>query len=180
MPSANVPSSQPLLSPAPSGRAIVICWLAWWLICAGLWMWLEDTVVLANLVDGAVAAAVGATGTTLVYAERLVAFDARARWALGLWRPLVQFGSDMRLLASVLVGALRGGERAPGALRTVRFEPTGSPGEVSARCALATAVGSFAPNTIVLDVEADKQVMLVHQLVPQPRDRASVDPLGLG
>ncbi len=180
MPSSNVPSSQPLRSPAPSGRALAVCWLAWWLICAGLWMWLEDTVVLANLVDGAVAAAVGATGTTLVYAERLIAFDPRARWALGLWRPLVQFGPDMRLLASVLVRALRGGERAPGALRAVRFEPTGSPGEVSARCALATAVGSFAPNTIVLDVEADKDVMLVHQLVPRPRDRSSVDPLGLG
>lgn len=180
MPSSKVPLSHPLRSPAPPGRAIVLCWLIWWLICAGLWMWLEDTLVLANLVDGAVAAAVGATGTTLVYAERLVAFDARARWALGLWRPVVQFGFDMRLLSAVLVRALRGGRRAPGALAAVRFEPTGGPGEVSARCALAAAVGSFAPNTIVLDVEADKEVMLVHQLVPRPGVRTSVDPLGLG
>ncbi|MEO6857326.1 MAG: hypothetical protein ABI323_01885 [Solirubrobacteraceae bacterium] len=172
--------SHPLPSPPPSARAIAACWLVWWLICVGLWLWLEDTVVLANLVDGAVAAAVGATGTTLVYAERLVAFDPRAGWALGLWRPLAQFGPDMRLLTLVLVRALRGGERAPGALRAVRFEPTGGPGEVSARCAVATAVGSFAPNTIVLDVEPAQQVMLVHQLVPQPRDGASVDPLGLG
>ncbi len=106
-----------------------------------LWMWLEDTVVLANLVDGAVAAAIGATGTTLVYAERLVAFDPRARWALGLWRPLAQFGPDLRMLASVLLGALRGGDRAPGALRAVRFEPAGGPGEVSARVALASVLG---------------------------------------
>ncbi|MDQ6729018.1 MAG: hypothetical protein M3022_01595 [Actinomycetota bacterium] len=154
--------------------------MVWWLACAGLWMWLEDTVALANMVDGAVAAAVGATGTTLVYAERLVAFDPRARWALGLWRPLAQFGPDMRMLISALVRALSRGERAPGALRSVRFEPTGGPGEVSARCALATAVGSFAPNTIVLDIEPAEEVMLVHQLVPQPRDRTSVDPLGLG
>ncbi len=180
MPSSKVASSPLLDSPPPSGQALVVCWLVWWLICAGLWMWLEDTIVLANLVDGAVAAAVGATGTTLVYAERLVAFQPRARWALGLWRPLVQFGPDMRLLTSVLVRALRGGERAPGALRAVRFEPAGGPGEVSARRALAPAVGSFAPNTIVLDVEAEEDVMLVHQLVPRPRDRASVDPLGLG
>jgi len=88
-------------------------------------MWLEDTVVLANLVDGAVAAAVGPTGTTLVYAERLVAFDPRARWALRLWKPLAQFGPDLIMLAAVLVRALRGGDRVPGALRAVRFEPTG-------------------------------------------------------
>jgi len=143
-------------------------------------MWLEDTVVLVNLIDGAVAAVIGATATTLVYAERLVAFDPQARWALRLWRPLAQFGPDLRLLAITLLRALRGGERAPGALRAVDFVPTGGPGEVDARCALACAVGSFAPNTIVLGTEERHGVILVHQLVPQPGDRASVDPLGLG
>jgi len=164
----------------PHGSAIAVCWIASWLACAVVWMWLEDTVVLANLVDGAMAAAIGATGTTLVFAERLVAFAPRARWALRLWRPLAQFGPDLRLLAMVLLRALRGGERAPGALRAVRFVPTGGPGEIDARCALACAVGSFAPNTIVLGTEEQHGVMLVHQLVPVPSDRASVDPLALG
>ncbi len=164
--------------PTPGPGALALCWLAAWCGCFVVWMWLEDTVVLANLVDGAVAAAIGSTGTTLVYAERLVAFDPRARWALRLWRPLAQLGPDLRLLGSVLLGALRGGERVPGALRAVRFELAGGPGEVSARCALATVAGSFAPNTIVLDVEQEAQLILVHQLVPG--DRASVDPLGLG
>ncbi|MGH2888957.1 MAG: hypothetical protein ACRDNJ_04945 [Solirubrobacteraceae bacterium] len=149
-------------------------------MCAAVWMWLEDTVAVANLIDGAAAAVIGATGTTLVYAERLVELRPRARWALGLWRPLAQFGGDMPLLARVLAGALRGGERRPGALRALRFEPAGDRAEVAARCALACAVGSFAPNTIVLGVEEDDGVILVHQLAPQPRDRASVDPLGLG
>ncbi len=167
-------------APPPEGRAIVACWLASWVACAVVWMWLEDTVVLANLVDGAVAAAIGATGTTLVYAERLVGFDPRARWALRLWRPLVQFGPDLRMLASVLVRALSGGRRDPGALRAVRFTPEGSPAEVSARCALASAAGSFAPNTIVLGVEPDRELILVHQLHPTPGDRTSVDPLELG
>ncbi len=167
-------------APAPEGRAIVACWLGSWAACAVVWMWLEDTVVLANLIDGAVAAAIGATGTTLVYAERLVGFDPRARWALRLWRPLVQFGPDLRLLASALVRALSGGRRDPGGLRAVRFIPAGSPAEISARCAVASTVGSFAPNTIVLGVELDRQLILVHQLHPTPGDRKSVDPLELG
>lgn len=176
-PASPSPSLRP---PAPSGRTIVICWVGSWLACAVVWMWLEDTVALANMVDGAVAAAVGATGTALVYAQGLVAFQPRAHWALRAWRPLAQFGPDLWMLAAALVSALRSGERAPGALQAVRFEPAGEPGEVSARCALASAVGSFAPNTIVLGVQARDEVMLVHQLVPQPGDRASVDPLKLG
>ncbi len=156
------------------------CWLAWWLACAVLWMWLEDTVALANMVDGAVAAALGASGATLVYAERLVAFAPRARWALRLWRPLAQFAPDLWTLAVVLLRALGGGERSPGALRALPFELVGDPGEVSARCALATVAGSFPPNTIVLGVHEDDELILVHQLVPQPGDRTSVDPLGLG
>lgn len=143
-------------------------------------MWLEDTVALAYLIDGAVAAAIGATGATLVYAERLVAFAPRVGWALRLWRPLAQFGPDLWTLATVLLRALLGGERSPGALRAERFVPTGDVGEASARCALATLAGSFAPNTIVLDVQENDGLILVHQLVPQPGDRASVDPLGLG
>ena len=173
-------SPLPLADAPPSARAIVVCWLVAWCGCAVVWMWLEDTVVLANLIDGAVAAAVGATGTTLVYAARLVAFDPRARWALRLWRPLAQFGPDLWTLVAVLLRAMRGGERAPGALRAVRFELAGGPGEVSARCALASVVGSFAPNTIVLGVDVEEELILVHQLVPQLEDRTSVDPLGLG
>jgi len=179
MPAPKAPSFPPRKAPPPSRRAIAACWLTAWCGCAVVWMWLEDTVVLANLVDGAVAAAIGATGTTLVYVERLVEFDPRARWALRLWRPVAQFGPDMWILASALGRALRG-ERASGALRAVRFEPAGAPGEVSARCALASAVGSFAPNTIVLGVEVADRVILVHQLVPTPGDRTSVDPLALG
>lgn len=37
----------------------------WWLLCAALWMLLDDTTALPELVDGAVAAAIGATGSTL-------------------------------------------------------------------------------------------------------------------
>lgn len=165
---------------ARRGLSLPVFWLASWLACAVLWMVLDDTVAVAELVDGAVAAAIGATGATVVYAERLMVFAPRARWALTLWRPLVAFGSDFVLLARVLVRALRAGERSAGVLYRVPFEVAGEEGEATARIALATVCGTFAPNTIVLDIDAASETMLVHQLVGRPQARASVDPLGLG
>jgi len=172
-----VPDPEPT---ARRGLSLPVFWLASWLACAVLWMVLDDTVAVAELVDGAVAAAIGATGATVVYAERLMVFAPRARWALTLWRPLVAFGSDFVLLARVLVRALRAGERSAGVLYRVPFEVAGEEGEATARIALATVCGTFAPNTIVLDIDAASETMLVHQLVGRPQARASVDPLGLG
>jgi hypothetical protein len=41
-------------------------------------------------------------------------------------------------------------------------------------------VGSFAPNTYVLDVDRERGLILIHQLVPKPDQPRSIDPLGLG
>jgi hypothetical protein len=143
-------------------------------------MVLDDTTALAELVDGAVAATIGATGATLVYAQRIVSVRFRARWALALWRPVAQAIADLAVLAGVLMRALARGERTRGSLRTVSFEPGGDAAERAGRRALATAAGSFAPNTIVLDIDEAGGLMLVHQLVSKPGKRASVDPMGLG
>lgn len=162
-------------------RALVVFWVAWWLVCAGVWMVLDDTVAAAELVDGAVAAAVGATGATVVYAERLLVFRVRARWVGGLWRPLAQFGPDLFRLVRVLAQGIAGGERAPGGVRAVRFHLCADEGERNAQIAIASVVGSFAPNTVVLGIDERSGVMLVHQLVATVAgDRTSVDPLGLG
>lgn len=175
--SARHPGSLPA---RPGVRALVVFWVAWWLVCAGLWMVLDDTVVGAEMVDGAVAAAVGATGATLVYAERLLVFRVRVRWVRGWWRPLAEFVPDLLRLVRVLAWAMAGGERSAGVMRAVRFEVCADEGERNAQVAVASVVGSFAPNTIVLGIDERTGVMLVHQLVASPGDHQSVDPLGLG
>ena len=40
-------------------------------------------------------------------------------------------------------------------------------------------IGSIAPNTYVIDIDQDYQLILVHQLVPKPGDSKSIDPLEL-
>jgi hypothetical protein len=61
----------------PSTAALARNWLVWWLLCAALWMLLDDTILLPELVDGAAAAAIGATGSTLALKRMPVRFVAR-------------------------------------------------------------------------------------------------------
>ena len=63
-------------------------WLVSWALCAALWLVLDDTMALPELVDGAVAAAIGASAATLVRARSHVQFAPQPGWARRWWRPL--------------------------------------------------------------------------------------------
>jgi multisubunit Na+/H+ antiporter MnhE subunit len=138
-------------------------WLAWWVVCAALWLALVDRVPLSELVAGAVVAAVGATGAVLV----------RRREGFVVWRPptgsighaLRQTGgliADVPLLLRVLWrrGVLR--RAGHGALVERPFAER-APRDVAER-ALVEAVGSLAPATIVLDLDIDRRVATEHRL----------------
>jgi hypothetical protein len=44
---------------------------------------------------------------------------------------------------------------------------------------MAEALGSFAPNTIVVGVDQEREHLLAHQLLPTRRPQDAIDPLGL-
>lgn len=142
-------------------------------------MVLDDTVVLPEMVDGAVAAAIGASAATVALARTPVRFAARAAWRRRLGVPLVQFLADLPGLVRVLGRALQGGDRDPGGLRELGFAVESEPDLRAAQIALASVAGSFAPNTIVVAVEEADQVLIVHELVPSS-SRTGADPLELG
>ena len=52
-------------------------------------------------------------------------------------------------------------------------------GYETGRRALAESLGSFAPNTIIVGVDAERELLLGHQLRPGGGDEA-IDVLGLG
>ncbi len=154
-------------------------WLVWWMACAGLWMVLDDTTFVPELVDGAVAAAIGATAATAVGARSPVGFASRWDWLRRSWRPLAQFVGDLPTLVIMLGDALRGGDRDPGGLRAIAFGVDPDPAARMTQVALASVVGSFAPNSIVVAVDESAGTLIVHELRPAST-RAGADPLGLG
>jgi multisubunit Na+/H+ antiporter MnhE subunit len=156
----------------------VRAWLVWWALLAALWLALVDTVVVPELVAGAVAAAIAATGAVVVRAQRRVLLRPRAAWARGALRAVARFGPDLVPLARALWR--RGVRRADERGRLVEL-PYGAVAEddpeQAAHRVLTEAFGSVAPNAIVVDVDTERRVLLVHELVPTDDPAAGAKPL---
>lgn len=153
----------------------VIAWLGWWITSAAIYLVLVDTVAASELVTGAVIAAVGATGATLVRAQRRVVMRPRARWLAGLWRPVMSYPLDLWTLTR----ALARHQPVGGKLFGVPFAPGGDDARSAARRVLGPSAGSFAPNTFVVGLDPERGLQLVHQLVPSSDPAEDADPLGL-
>jgi hypothetical protein len=134
-------------------------WLGWWLVLTVLWLALADSRRLEEVVAGVLVAALGATAAVIVRARREVVLRPRPRWVLASLRPALRWPRDLVALAGALV-------RRP-AGRTVEepFEVTGEDPRSAARRALAVTGGSLAPNTIVVGIDADRGVIVRHELV---------------
>jgi multisubunit Na+/H+ antiporter MnhE subunit len=141
-------------------------WLIWFGLLGALYLLLADTVDWPELVVGAAAAAVGATGAVLVRAQRRLFLRPRARHLGAAGRPLLRLFGDLAPLARVLV--TRGILRRPGRGRLVErpFSALGDSSEDATERAFAEALGSLGPGTIVVAIDRERGVLVEHRLVP--------------
>src|SRR3954465_14950878 len=132
-------------------------WVVWWALCAALWLLLVDRTPTAELLAGAGVAAAGATVAVLIRGRRLVLLSPSPRWLPALVRPLAGLVGDLVPLTRVLVAQAqarrRGGAR--GTLTGLRYDAAGDPTHRT----LTEALGSLAPNTIVVDVDERRGVL---------------------
>lgn len=159
-----------------------LAWAGVALVLFGVWMLLVDTRESSQLIAGAVVAALAAAGSEVVRRQNIARVRLRARWLLGLWRPLASVPRDLARLTKAAALALRPGSRPPrGRFRALPFDAGDEDPEDRGREALAELAGSFSPNTYVVGLDPERRVLLVHQLVPEEDGRAvqSIDPLGL-
>lgn len=94
------------------------------------------------------------------------------------WRAVVRVPLDIGLLCKEAFAQLRQHKRSRGQFRAIPFR-TGTSEHDRGRYALTEIVGSLAPNTIVIGVDADSDLLLVHQL-RRNGDRDDIDVLELG
>jgi hypothetical protein len=145
--------------------------LTWWLSLAALYLLLADSVVAPELAVAALAAAIGATGAVLVRRQQRVRLRPRLRWLRGAWRPLLGMAADVVPLARAL------GRRGGGRYFEVPFGAVGEGPEDAAYRALTEALGSLAPNTIVVAIDRERGVLIAHQLAPARDPAAAATPL---
>lgn len=149
-----------------------------WVMAAALYLLLIDITDLPELIVGAGAAVLAATGFELARERRAVP-RARPHLLARAYRPVLMVPSDLVRLTIVLFRQLRRPRDTVGEFRTAPFRTMPEEeGEIGRR-ALTESLGSFSPNTIIIGVDGDRQVVLAHQL--QRRGGAeAIDMLGLG
>jgi hypothetical protein len=137
----------------------------WWIVLIGLWMILVDTFQASQVVAGATAAAIGATAATAVERIGRLRFSPDPHWARSLaGRPAAVVRDTVLLAGHLWAAGVRGRDR-PGVFVALAFPVGGNRPRDRARRAWAKAVGSIAPNTIVVGFDPDEHSALVHQLV---------------
>lgn len=97
-------------------------------------------------------------------------------WLLTAWRVALKIPWDIALLCGDALAQLVAPRQTRGVFRAAPFGATDKTTTDTGRRALTEWVGSLSPNTIVVGVDTERQLVLVHQL----RRTGQIDPLGLG
>lgn len=129
------------------------------------WVALDDSVATDELLVGAGVAAIAASVAELVTYQAASRFRMRVRWIVPALRLPGEVARDTVIVYRALWRRLARGEQPPSAFLELpaRFGDD-SPEGVTRRTLLVGGV-SVAPNTFVLGLDAERDVMVVHRLV---------------
>jgi hypothetical protein len=167
------------MSAVGNWRRRAVVWLAGWLLVAGLYLLLIDTTDLPELFVAAGVTVVAATAFSLARERYLVAETVHLAWLARIYRPLAQAPRDIVTVGWLALEQLRHPRHAQGVFRAVPFACGDDEAREIGRRALAESLGSFAPNTIIVGVDPERELLLGHQLRRQGGPEA-IDMLGLG
>lgn len=161
------------------GARRALAWTLGWACAAALYLVLIDITDLPELIVGAGAAVLAATGLELAREQGIVGESVRWRWFLRLHRPVLRVPRDIAVVSATALLALFRRRPAFGSFRAVRFGGEEDEPHEAGRHALAEAAGSLAPNTFVVGVDRERGLILAHQL-RRTGGRETIDPLELG
>ena len=142
--------------------------LFWFSECAVLfvfWLLYVDKIDVWELMVGLAAAALAATGSEAVRGMNFTRFYPYKQWFLLLWRVPGMVIEGCWILLKVLVLRNVLGRDIQGELKTVAFDPGGDDPRSAARRALAIALTTIAPNSIVVWIDRREHLILLHQML---------------
>src|SRR5947208_8340501 len=136
-------------------------WIAAGVGAGALYLLLIDTTSLPELIVLGAAAAIAATGFELAREQQTVGgLTGRLHWLARLHRPLLKVPSDVAQLSMLALRQLVRPKPANGVFRAVPFRCGPEHDIEPGRQALAEGVGSFAPNTIIVGVDVERELIL--------------------
>lgn len=153
-------------------------WLIAFVFSFALWMVHDDSAKLPELLAGLGVAALAATGTELVRRQRIAGIAISLRFLRRAPRLVPSAIRDCVTLTRLAFQQLASPQPVRGKTVALPFSHGGEAPPEAGRRALAQGLGSFAPNTIVVGVDPDRNLLIAHQLAPSSKP-ADVDPLEL-
>jgi hypothetical protein len=134
------------------------------LVGGGFYLLLIDTTSLPELyVLAGVALACG-IGFEIAREQGFVEARILPVWLLRSWRLIWRIPSDIGIVCWEALAQTVRPRRARGVFRAVPYAATKQTEADTGRRALTETLGSFAPNTIIVGVDADRGLLLTHQL----------------
>jgi len=146
-----------------------------WAVFTAVEVLLVGTVDVQETPVGIVVAAFAAWGTLAALHASGERYRFRVAWLGVLPRLAVDVVRDTFLVFGVLLRRLVGGPLPHDAILEIPFAGGGDDPESNAHRALGIAAVSFAPNSIVLDVDADRTLLRVHYLLSGVEKPASAE-----
>jgi hypothetical protein len=156
-----------------------VAWTLAWIFAGAVYLLLIDTTSLPELLVGAGAATLAATGFELVREQHIAGETIRVGWLRRVYRPFVKVGSDIVIVSVAALRQTIRREAQCGEFRAVRFRCGESEHLESGRRSLAEGIGSFAPNTVIVGIDGERELILAHQL-RRTGGREAIDLLELG
>jgi multisubunit Na+/H+ antiporter MnhE subunit len=140
-------------------------WVVWWVILMSFWVILDDSLALDELLAGAGAAALGASLAELAGHQSGTRLRVRIEWLARALRLPAQVARDTVIVFVALWQRLVHGQEPASGFREVPTRFGDATAEGKTRRALLVGGLSVAPNTFVLGIDKDRDVMVIHQLV---------------
>ncbi|MGA9884646.1 MAG: Na+/H+ antiporter subunit E [Candidatus Acidiferrales bacterium] len=146
-----------------SRAPVALCWLFEWI----LWLVFTDNTGYRELLAGAAAAAV-ATYFSFSLAARRPGHGFRVSSGMAvIWHLPAALAHDTGVLLFAL-GLRLTGKRLPSGIVGIPFGAVANSPVARGKRALATTLMTITPNTLVLGVLKEKQILFYHRLLPQP------------
>ena len=145
-------------------------WVVWWVLLMSFWVVLDDSIAVDELLAGAGAAALAAFLAELVGHQAATRFRMRIGWVtpvLGLPGQVVR---DTVIVLAALGRRLARGELPPSGFREIPAHFGGASQVGVTRRVLLVGGRSVAPNTFVLGIDEERNVMVLHQLVVEEEE----------
>jgi multisubunit Na+/H+ antiporter MnhE subunit len=150
---------------------VPIAFAVQWAILVGVWFLFVGHFAWGELAVGAFAATVATIASYVVWGANLAEFYGHGRAFAQAWRLPWLLLKETVVILAVLARHLFTAKKAESLMRAVRYDAVADTPRDATLRALAIGYCCVAPNTVVLGIDRDRRLLVLHQIQRAPVSR---------